>query len=176
MERIGRSYLGMDIRRKDTTLTSFHVSQGSYVGELLKLLKGYPTQASSRPSQVPATKPSPEDLDEEAGLEQEGLDPGQVKQAQRMAGELLWLVTRTRPDIGYATAHVCATALKCATAAIRLGRMVMRYLAATPTWGLTYNGVGEPVEAYSDASFAPQGDRSYGCVTTTTLEVLRHGG
>ena len=44
----------------------------------------------------------------------------------------------------------------------------MRYLAATPTWGLTYNGVGEPVEAYSDASFAPQGDRSFGCVTTAT--------
>ena len=83
MERIGRSYLGMDIRRKDTTLTSFHVSQGSYVGELLKLLKGYPTQASSRPSQVPATKPSPEDLDEEAGARarRPGPRPGQASTA-----------------------------------------------------------------------------------------------
>ncbi|CAE7947550.1 RE1, partial [Symbiodinium sp. KB8] len=160
-------YLGMDIRRKDGSLTSFHVSQGSYVGELLK---SYPMEAS-RPSQVPATKdtmPSSDDQDEEEVSEQEGPDPSQVKQAQRMAGELLWLVARTRPDIGYATAHVCATALKSPTAAIRLGKMVVRYLAATPTWGLTYNGVGEPVEAYSDASFAPQGDRSFGCVTTAT--------
>ncbi|OLP98838.1 Retrovirus-related Pol polyprotein from transposon TNT 1-94 [Symbiodinium microadriaticum] len=170
MEWLGKApvrYLGMDIRRKDGSLTSFHVSQGSYVGELLK---GYPMEAS-RPSQVPATKdtmPSSEDQDEEEMYEQESPDPGQVKQAQRMAGELLWLVTRTRPDIGYATAHVCATALKSPTASIRLGKMVMRYLAATPTWGLTYNGVGEPVEAYSDASFAPQGDRSFGCVTTAT--------
>ena len=170
MEWLGKApvrYLGMDIRRKDGSLTSFHVSQGSYVGELLK---SYPMEAS-RPSQVPATKdtmPSPEDQDEEEMYEQENPDPGQVKQAQRMAGELLWLVTRTRPDIGYATAHVCATALKSPTAAIRLGKMVMRYLAATPTWGLTYNGVGEPVEAYSDASFAPHGDRSFGCVTTAT--------
>ena len=37
-------YLGMDTRRKNTTLTSFHVSQGSYVGELLK---GYPVEARS---------------------------------------------------------------------------------------------------------------------------------
>ena len=170
MEWIGKSpvrYLGMDIRRKDAALTSFHVSQGSYVGELLK---SYPAEAS-RPSQVPATKdtmPLQEDLDEEEGDEQGDPDPGQVKQAQRIAGELLWLVTRTRPDIGYATAHVCGAALKSPAAALRLGKMVMRYLAATPTWGLTYNGVGEPVEAFSDASFAPQGDRSFGCVTTTT--------
>ncbi|CAE7493024.1 GIP [Symbiodinium microadriaticum] len=114
------------------------------------------------------TMPSSDDQDEEEVSEQEGPDPSQVKQAQRMAGELLWLVTRTRPDIGYATAHVCATALKSPIAAIRLGKMVVRYLAATPTWGLTYNGVGEPVEAYSDARFAPQGDRSFGCVTTAT--------
>ncbi|CAE7391023.1 unnamed protein product [Symbiodinium necroappetens] len=170
MEWIGKvpvRYLGMDIRRKDTTCTSFHVSQGSHVAELLM---GY-QQEASRPSQVPATKdtmPAQDDLDEEEGFEQESPDPSQVKQAQRMAGELLWLVTRTRPDIGYATAHVCGTALKNPTAAIRLGKMVMRYLAATPTWGLTYNGIGEPVEAYSDASFAPQGDRSFGCVTTAT--------
>ncbi|CAE7529331.1 GIP, partial [Symbiodinium necroappetens] len=170
MEWIGKTpvrYLGMDIRRKDAALTTFHVSQGSYVGELLK---SYPAEAS-RPSQVPATKdtmPLQDDLDEEEGNEQGDPDPGQVKQAQRIAGELLWLVTRTRPDIGYATAHVCGAALKSPAAALRLGKMVMRYLAATPTWGLTYNGVGEPVEAFSDASFAPQGDRSFGCVTTTT--------
>ncbi|CAE7765871.1 GIP [Symbiodinium necroappetens] len=156
MEWLGKApvrYLGTDIRRKDGSLTSFHVSQGSYVGELLK---SYPMEAS-RPSQVPATKdtmPSSDDQDEEEVSEQEGPDPSQVKQAQRMAGELLWLVTRTRPDIGYATAHVCATALKSPIAAIRLGKMVVRYLAATPTWGLTYNGVG--------------GDRSFGCVTTAT--------
>ncbi|OLQ00663.1 Retrovirus-related Pol polyprotein from transposon TNT 1-94 [Symbiodinium microadriaticum] len=170
MEWIGKApvrYLGMDIRRKDSALTSFHVSQGSYVGELLK---GYPAEAA-RPSQVPATKdamPSLDDFDEEEGPEQGSPDPVQVKQAQRIAGELLWLVTRTRPDIGYATAHVCAAALKNPAAATRLGKMVVRYLAATPTWGLTYNGVGEPVEAYSDASFAPQGDRSFGCITTAT--------
>ena len=170
MEWIGKApvrYLGMDIRRKDNALTSFHVSQGSYVGELLK---GYPAEAA-RPSQVPATKdamPSLDDFDEEEGSEQGSPDPVQVKQAQRIAGELLWLVTRTRPDIGYATAHVCAAALKNPAAATRLGKMVVRYLAATPTWGLTYNGVGEPVEAYSDASFAPQGDRSFGCITTAT--------
>ncbi|CAE7603323.1 BMS1, partial [Symbiodinium sp. KB8] len=69
MEWIGKApvrYLGMDIRRKDSALTSFHVSQGSYVGELLK---GYPAEAA-RPSQVPATKdamPSLDDFDEEAG-------------------------------------------------------------------------------------------------------------
>ena len=158
-------YLGMDIRRKCVQgEVSFHISQGSYVAELLR---GYPEEAT-KPAQVPATKdvmPYHEDCDEEEViLDEDGL----VKQAQKMAGELLWLVTRTRPDVGFATAHVCSAATKDPVAAIRLAKMVMRYLAATPTWGLRYDGQGEPVVAYSDASFAPQGDKSFGCVTTAT--------
>ena len=59
MEWLGKApvrYLGMDIRRKDGSLTSFHVSQGSYVGELLK---GYPIVASrpSRKFRPPKTRP-----------------------------------------------------------------------------------------------------------------------
>ncbi|CAE7228392.1 unnamed protein product [Symbiodinium sp. CCMP2456] len=169
MEWLGREpvrYLGMDVRRRAIgDITSFHISQGSYV---MELLKGYPEE-SKRPSMVPATKevmPSIEDDEEEPVLMV--IDPEMVKQAQRMAGELLWLVTRTRPDVGFATAHVCSTATKDPQAAIRLAKVTMRYLAATPTWGLCYNGQGMPVVAYSDASFAPQGDRSFGCVTTAT--------
>eukprot|EP00439_Symbiodinium_sp_Y106_P027774 s2669_g3.t1 len=158
-------YLGMDIRQKGVEgEVSFHVSQGSYVAELLR---GYPEEAA-KPAQVPATKdvmPYNEENEEE---EMTPVNEDMVKQAQKMAGELLWLVTRTRPDVGYATAHVCSAATKDPLAAIRLAKMVMRYLAATPTWGLCYHGQGEPVVAYSDASFAPQGGRSFGCVTTAT--------
>ncbi|CAE7404103.1 GIP [Symbiodinium sp. CCMP2592] len=158
-------YLGMDVRRKELgDITSFHISQGSYVAELLR---NYPEEAA-RPSQVPATKesmPQNEEVDEEEVVV---FDGDLVKQAQKMAGELLWLLTRTRPDVGFATAHVCSAATKDPNTAIRLAKMTMRYLAATPTMGLCYDGQGGPVVAYSDASFAPQGDRSFGCVTTAT--------
>ena len=152
-------YLGMDVRRKEVgDVTSFHISQGSYVTELLR---NYPEEAA-KPAQVPARKevmPYNDDLDEEEIVPVDLL----VRQAQKMAGEPLWLVTRTRPDVGFATTHVCSAATKDPSAAIRLGKMAMRYLAATPTMGPV-----DPVVAYSDASFAPQGDRSFGCVTTAT--------
>ncbi|CAE7422676.1 GIP [Symbiodinium sp. CCMP2456] len=95
MEWLGREpvrYLGMDVRRRAVgDVTSFHISQGSYV---MELLKSYPEE-SKRPSMVPATKevmPSIDDDEEEPVLM--AIDPEMVKQAQRMAGELLWLVTR----------------------------------------------------------------------------------
>ncbi|CAE7553512.1 GIP [Symbiodinium sp. CCMP2592] len=157
-------YLGMDVRRREKNdVTSFHISQGSYVTELLR---NYPEEAA-RPSQIPASKevmPPGEDDETEAGPVDEDL----VKQAQKMAGELLWLVTRTRPDVGFATAHVCSAATKDPASAIKLARMTMRYLASTVSSGLCYDGQGGPVVAYSDASFAPPGDRSFGCVTTAT--------
>ena len=156
-------YLGMDVRRKETrTKVSYRISQGSYVTELLK---SYPQEAS-RPSNVPATKETMPLNEEITALPQPGEE--KVREAQKMAGELLWLVTRTRPDVGYSTAHVCAAATRNPEGAIRLAKMTMRYLAATPTLGLRYDGAGSPIVAYSDASFAPQGERSFGCVTTAT--------
>ncbi|CAE7215856.1 GIP [Symbiodinium sp. CCMP2592] len=157
-------YLGMDVRRREKReAISFHISQGSYVTELLR---NYPEEAA-RPSQIPASKevmPMGEEGEAEAGPVDEDL----VRQAQKMAGELLWLLTRTRPDVGFATAHVCSAATKDPASAIKLAKMTMRYLASTVSWGLCYDGQGGPVVAYSDASFAPQGDRSFGCVTTAT--------
>ncbi|CAE7228572.1 unnamed protein product, partial [Symbiodinium sp. CCMP2456] len=119
MEWLGRDpvrYLGMDVRRKETKdITSFHISQGSYVQELLK---SYPEEAA-RPSQVPASREvMPNEDEEERPFAP--CDESLVKQAQKMAGELLWLVTRTRPDIGFSTAHVCAAATKSPQAAIKL--------------------------------------------------------
>ena len=156
-------YLGMDVRRKEAdNLVSYHISQGSYVTELLK---AYPQEAS-RPSHVPATKDVMPFNEESIALSEPSEE--RVREAQKMAGELLWLVTRTRPDVGYSTAHVCAAATRNPEGAIRLAKLTMRYLAATPDLGLRYDGGGDPVVAYSDASFAPQGDRSFGCVTTAT--------
>ncbi|CAE7605337.1 unnamed protein product [Symbiodinium sp. CCMP2592] len=166
LEWLGREpvrYLGMDVRRKEvTSVTSFPISQGSYVTELLR---NYPEEAA-RPSHVPASKevmPQSEDGDD---AELVPVDDDLVKQAQKMAGELLWLVTRTRPDVGFATAHVCSAATKDLAAASRLAKMTMGYLA----WVYAMMGkvVRCPVVANSDASFAPHGDRSFGCVTTAT--------
>ena len=156
-------YLGMDVRRKEAeNLVSYHISQGSYVTELLKAYR----QEASRPSHVPATKDVMPFNEESVALSEPSEE--RVREAQKMAGELLWLVTRTRPDVGYSTAHVCAAATRNPEGAIRLAKLTMRYLAATPDLGLRYDGGGDPVVAYSDASFAPQGDRSFGCVTTAT--------
>ena len=149
-------YLGMEVRcRREGRYVFYHISQAGYIADLIREY----AMENERPSMVPATKdymPTYEDQDA-CG------DEEQVRLAQKCAGELLWLSTRTRPDIGFATNHVCAAAARDPEGAQKLARLVRRYLATTPSMGLSYYGLADPVVAFSDASFAPSGDKSFGC-------------
>jgi hypothetical protein len=68
---------------------------------------------------------------------EEPVDQSQVKPAQAIAGALLWLNTRTRPDISVGVSTVCRFATKNPAKAVEIGMNVMAYIRGNPG-GLRY--------------------------------------
>ena len=65
----------------------------------------------------------------------EELDPEDVFRAQKLAGSLIWLSTRTRPDICYAQSRVSSMSTKATKTALMEGIRVLRYLQGTKDIG-----------------------------------------
>ena len=78
-------------------------------------------------------------LDEEDEFPEEPAKPADVKTAQSMAGALLWLTTRTRPDVALSVAAACRLATKNPPKSIEIATAVMRYVRGVPG-GLHYAG------------------------------------
>ena len=85
--------------------------------------------------------------------DQEEVNIQDVRQAQKLAGSLIWLATRTRPDISYAQSAVSSLAARDPSRALMLGKRVLRYLAGTTDVGLEFRPEGADFTAYCDASF-----------------------
>ena len=103
-------------------------------------------------------------------------DPSLVKEAQGITGALLWVATRSRPDISYAVSRMGQQATRTPRLSISIGHQVLQYLNSTLRFGIEYQFEGGPyfsghgllavprrdqvIEVYSDASHAPCGGRS----------------
>ena len=103
-------------------------------------------------------------------------DTRDIRRAQMIAGELLWLSGRTRPDIAVAVSRMSRWITRAPKWTIALGDEVLAYLNATLDVGLIYGKVKEydddpeikrdsprhrgTIEVLTDASFAPSGDHS----------------
>ena len=96
-----------------------------------------------------------------------------VREAQRVVGELLWLVTRTRMDLMFVTAKLSQWVLKAPREVVRLSKQVWSFLRRTLHQGILFGKergegwAGEDqlgLQSYSDASFAPGGQHSVGAV------------
>ena len=92
----------------------------------------------------------------------------EIQLAQKLAGELLWLAGKTRPDLAYTTSRICSNATRspkwCAGAAAH----TMKYLNRTWGMGLYFRKKGGNVlEVATDASFAPGGGLSHGSVVAS---------
>ena len=109
--------------------------------------------------------PSPE----EEGLFQKSEDQDLIRKAQACTGALLWLATRTRPELCVGVAAMSRLCTKAPDLAISIGLKMMAYLRR-PTLGMIYAGSPGPingargqlslprcertVEAFSDISYA----------------------
>ena len=94
-----------------------------------------------------------------------------LRKAQSIVGEVLWLSTRTRPDLAFGVGLLGRLVHKRPQTVISLGMHMLKYIKNTSDWGLVYeqcsNGdFGEEdelqqprtvgrVQAYADISFAP---------------------
>ena len=152
-------YLGMEIRAlPEGEDHGFHINQAGYVADMLGKDKVVPSVLVCSKEMVE------EDVDEEEDEEGQEAQPGLVAEAQRIAGELLWVSTRTRPEISFAVGRMCSMVTKRPQQAVALGMKVKGYLLRNPSDGLKYvtnEDKDEVTVAWSDASFAPGGGRSH---------------
>ena len=112
-----------------------------------------PSPTESYQADAPATK------DPTVG----SANPKKKKKCQQILGALLWLVTRTRPDIAYAHSRAASFVEgdvdECYTRAV----YILRYLVTHPTLGLRYAYFsGTPsLTIHGDCSWAPTGVASH---------------
>ena len=162
VEGVKSKFLGMEIAKKGEIL---YALQTAYVEDRLETNLGGEWK-EARDSSMPCPKEIEEVIEED-------IQESQVREAQRIVGELLWLVTRTRPDVAYITSRLAQMVLKSPRMVVKLSDQVWRYLKATREEGLSFSPqkgegwAGEDqlgLEAFSDASFAPGGGTSIGAV------------
>ena len=153
-------FLGVDIL---VVGSGFTLSQQSYAEELLRL-NGVPPTALGR-------IPCPRDL---ATLDVLPTDEPPTEEttraAQRLTGELLWLSQRTRPDLAHTACVLASLSTRAPARAIRIAERTLAYVQRTKSAALTAEADDSGLVAYSDASFAPEGERSH-----TGWVVFLHG-
>ena len=153
-------FLGMNLMKKEGGI---FLHQSDYVEELLKRHKDELVR-----SKTPMSKELADEADQDPG----NFTAMDLTKAQKVTGEILWLMTRTRPDLLYSMSRMCSMTSKNPKWTIKAAGYVLGYLKETKDWGLWVSGDAgrhwsghgaAGLQAYADASFAPLGERSQGC-------------
>lgn len=142
-------------------------TQTNYTRDLLKRNLGEKEESWHR-RKVPISRDPPPEPQEKPTLEM-------VREGQRIAGELLWLVTRTRPDLMFTVSRISALVLRNPKWVKDAAWQVWGFLVNTIEEGVIYRPEkrcqpwedGGGLEAYADASFSPGGEESHGSVVIT---------
>ena len=61
-------------------------------------------------------------------LKEDNTDPEDVKEAQMLAGTIIWLSTRTRPDLAYVQHRISSLAVRAPKKALAEGTRLLRYI------------------------------------------------
>ena len=151
-------FLGMEMSKRkaeDGEREEWYVTQRSYIKDLIEK-----SEEKVKERKIPVTR-------DQAHIEAPASTPTleEVRGAQKCVGEVLWLLTRSRPDLMYGVSRMGSNALKNPVKVMELGDQMKGYLKRTQDEGLRYqvDFKGEIVlQAYSDASFSPEGSESHG--------------
>lgn len=139
------------------------IAQPSYTKDLLERHGTVNTQSCPIPKvELPVTP-------------EQNVQKEELRAAQGITGELLWLAVKSRPDISFSVSLMSRFLGKNPRWVAKLGTFVLEYVAGSPEKGLVYGPCDmdrgpqgnlpitrhpELIEAYADISFAPQGERS----------------
>ena len=155
------TFLGVDVHvgRDESGNCGFLLSQSGYIQELLRCYSVVPKQRAA-----PVPKEWFKDMPEAENYTQE-----ELRAAQKVTGELLWVTQRSRVDLAYAVALMGSWTVRAPRTVKKIGMRLLEYLGITCDYRLSlipsagaYNGV----MVFSDASFAP-----YGCNSVTRVLV-----
>ena len=143
-------YNGFEIEQEEGRIL---LHQKSFLTELLSRYPG--TETAEVPA-LPLGNPEPEEAN--AML---------TRRCQALCGEVLWLSIRSRPDLCYAVSMMSQRMSKFPKEAWERGQQILRYLRRHPGVCMVYGpppSTGLAVaQAMSDASFAPNAERSHQC-------------
>ncbi|CAE7817431.1 GIP [Symbiodinium sp. CCMP2592] len=148
-------FLGVDIYAElnDTgDLIGYSLAQESYIAELLR---SHDVRSNSR-----ATAPVPKEWVRELPQEEE-FSEKELRAAQRITGELLWVAQRSRVDISYCVGMMASWVARFPKQVLKIGLRTLEYLATTKSHRLMLiPGKADGLRIYTDASFAPHGSHS----------------
>ncbi|CAE7367174.1 unnamed protein product [Symbiodinium sp. CCMP2592] len=144
-------FLGIEI---SFTSQGFALTQRAYIEELLRIHE----MTSRRRDLVPVAKEAASFVvtDDEGPANE-----GEVRAAQQIAGELLWISQRTRPDIAYVCSLIGSLATRAPRRAVEIGEKTLGYLQRTIGRQLLYESCVPYLTGFVDASFAPDASRSH---------------
>ena len=156
-EKTSVKYLGMELRKH---ANGFIATQENYIRVKI--------DGDFKKVKTPMTKDAIPEVEENPQEEH-------IRLAQKRIGELLWLTTRTRPEICYAVSKCSHLLLSHPQWVVEQTEQIWCYLKSTPTQGLIFSKDrgegwaqedGAGLEVFTDVSFAPGGwgTASHGCV------------
>ena len=134
----GLRYLGMELVQEEAYVT---LSQESYVDNLVRL-HGLDPQSSAG---LPCPKEWLQDEDFDDSIE--NFNDDELRRAQRVTGECLWLAYRTRPDILFVTNYMAAMTSKKPVKVYHVGLKVIAYLNSTAALKLKIAATAEQLGA-----------------------------
>ena len=170
------TFCGICIQRKED---GYFIHQRPYIKDLLKkyrLEECNATKIILDKESDDADKSEEEETEEWKQWKESPEFTMKVREAQKIAGEVLWLTTRTRPDLCYPIQKMTSISTRNPEKALKYGFRMLRYLKGTENHGLKYvdaeatkgkfkeQSKDWPAEVYkegtvcvwTDSSFAPQ--------------------
>eukprot|EP00438_Fugacium_kawagutii_P013287 Skav225459 [mRNA] locus=scaffold881:75571:82572:- [translate_table: standard] len=158
IEEEPRRFLGMEISKRweeEEEREVWMMTQTSYILDMISK-----EEEEVKERRIPISRDQSQPPDDEAPL-----TPEEVKFNQKLTGELLWLLTRTRPDIMFGVSKIGSRITK-SRRLKEIGAQMKGYLKSTSNHGLKMNGGPDEwvtLNVFTDASFAPDSEESHGC-------------
>ena len=158
-------FLGMEIKKVKTGEEEGGVAtQHNYTRDLLRRNLGSEEETWKK-RKIPMMKDIIPEVEEDPTKDQ-------IREAQRVTGELIWLVTRTRPDLMFVVSRMASQVLRSPCWVKDMASQVWGYLNVTQKEGVIYRAGGQVnpweessgIQTYADASFSPGGEESHGAV------------
>ena len=146
------SFLGMQISRNRDNKT-ISLSQPGYIESILSKFNTNPCPNDK----LPTTPMMQSDLIDDLPTH---LTPSQQTLYMKIVGSLLFLATRTRPDISFVVNYLTLYMTKATQHHLNICYRVLNYLSKTKTLPLIFNGTGgHNFSVMVDASYASHHDR-----------------
>ncbi|CAE7369874.1 GIP, partial [Symbiodinium sp. CCMP2456] len=143
----GLRYLGMELFQEEAVIT---LGQEAYVSNLVRL-HNLDSEVSSG---LPCPREWIQDDDDNGENVTENYSDDELRKAQKITGECLWLAYRTRPDILYITNYMASMTSKRPVKVHQIGLRVISYLNATKALKLKAEAEAETTQAATEITQA----------------------